>query len=140
MSKVKMPSASEAEDALLGAILEDSSIFNYVLSYINDDILYKNTSKMLWNKIGNMITAGYHVDLITVTESLTEGEKSAGLTPYYMTGLFQYSVGKSLAIVYAKSIYEKYLLRLIIEQSETIQSLARNNSVGVYDTLTNTHS
>jgi len=140
MSKVKMPSASEAEDALLGAVIEDSSIFNDVLNYINEHTLYKKTSKLLWNKIGNMVAAGYHVDLITIAESLTEGEKSAGLTHYYLTGLYNYSVGKSLAIVYAKSIYEKYLLRLIIERTSEIQSLASNNHVAVYDTLTDAHS
>ena len=102
MSKVKMPSASEAEDALLGAILEDSSIYDNVVQYINEDILYKQTSKVLWNKLSDMIASGYHTDVITVTESLTEGEKSLGLTAYYLSGLYQYSVGCNLATVYAK--------------------------------------
>ena len=140
MGKIKMPNASQAEDVLLGGILSNSSIYDSVLNYINEDILYKQTSKMLWNKIGSMIKSGYHVDLVTVAEALTEGEKSAGLTAYYLSGLFEYAVGGELAVIYAKSIYEKHLLRLIIERSATIQELAHSNHVRTYDVLTDTHS
>jgi len=140
MEKVKMPSASQAEDVLLGGVLSDSSIYDSVLNYINEDILYKQTSKILWHKMGNMIKSGYHVDLVTVAEALTEGEKSSGLTAYYLSGLFEYAVGKGLAVIYAKSIYEKYLLRLIIERSARVQELAHSNHAKTYDVLTDTHS
>ena len=140
MENIKLPSASEAEDVLLGAILQNASIHDSVLNYINEEVLYKQTSKILWHKIGYMIKAGYHVDMITVTEALTAGEKAVGLNAYYISGLFQYAVGKSLAITYAKAIYEKYLLRLIIEKSTKIQTLARENHANAYDTLTETHS
>ena len=39
MKKIKMPSASQAEDVLLGGILSYSSIYDSVLNYINEDIL-----------------------------------------------------------------------------------------------------
>ena len=71
---------------------------------------------------------------------LTEGEKSLGLTAYYLSGLYQYSVGCNLATVYAKAIYEKYLLRIIIEKSIKIQTLASSNHIKTYDVLTDTHS
>ena len=140
MERVNVPSASEAEDVLLGAILDNSSIHDSVLHYISEDILYKQESKILWHKISNMIKSGHHVDLITVTEALTEGEKSTGLNAYYLSGLFEYAVGKETAIIYAKAIYEKYLLRLIIEKSTKIQTLAQDNHIKTYDVLTDTHS
>ena len=140
MERVNMPSALEAEDVLLGAILENASIHDSVLGYINEEVLFKQESKILWNKISNMIKAGNHVDLITVTEALTEGEKSTGLNAYYLSGLFEYSVSKDLAIIYSRAIYEKYLLRLIIEKSAKIQTLAQDNHIKTYDVLTDTHS
>lgn len=140
MEDIKMPSASVAEDVLLGAILEDASIHDSVLNYINEEVLYKETSKILWHKISKMLKSGYHVDMITIAEKLTEGEKSIGLNPHYLTGLFQYSVGKELAITYAKAIYEKYLMRLIINSSSKIQTLAQNNHEGTYEVLSKTHS
>ena len=140
MDNVKVPIASQAEDVLLGGVISDPHVYESVMSYVNEEILYKQESKILWNKVGHMIKSGNHVDLVTISESLTEGEKSAGVTPYYLSGLFQYAVGKDLALVYAKSIYEKYLLRLIIDRTSEVQNLAHNNHAKTYDVLTDTHS
>ena len=140
MERHKMPSASEAEDILLGAIMQDSSIYDAVIGYINEDILFKQESKIVWNKISDMMKAGYQVDMVTVASRLTQGEKSAGVNEHYLTGLFEYAVGKDLAKVYSKAIYEKYLLRLIIEKSTKIQTLAQDNQTRTYDVLTDTHS
>ena len=140
MERKNMPSSSEAEDILLGAIMQDSSIYDSVIGYINEDVLYKQESKILWNKIDNMMKAGYEVDMITIASRLTEGEKSTGVNEYYLTGLFQYEVGNDTAKIYSRAIYEKYLLRLIIEKATKIQTLAQDNQLKTYDVLTDTHS
>ena len=140
MERKNMPSSSEAEDILLGAIMQDSSIYDSVIGYINEDVLYKQESKILWNKIDNMMKAGYEVDMVTIASRLTEGEKSTGVNEYYLTGLFQYEVGNDTAKIYSRAIYEKYLLRLIIEKSTKIQTLAQDNQLKTYDVLTDTHS
>ena len=140
MERQNIPSASEAEDILLGAIMQDSSIYDSVIGYINEDILFKQESRIVWDKIDSMMRSGYQVDMVTVASKLTSGDKSAGVNEYYLTGLFEYAVGKELAKVYAKAIYEKYLLRLIIEKSSKIQTLAQGNQVRTYDVLTDTHS
>ncbi len=135
-----MPNSSKAESVLLGGILSDPSIYDSVANYINEDVLYENTNKILWNKVGEMIKNGYHVDMVTVSESLTTKEKASGLTAYYISGLFEHRAGKDTSIVYAKSIYEKYLMRLIVEKSSTIQSLAQSSHSKTYDVLSDTHS
>ena len=140
MNKNNMPSSAEAEDVLLGAIMYDSSIYNSVIGYINEDVLYKQESKILWNKIDNMMKAGYDVDMVTIGSKLTQGEKSAGVSAYYLTGLYEYAVKEELAKTYAKAIYEKYLLRVIIEKSSKIQTLAFDNQARTYDVLSETHS
>ena len=140
MNKNNMPSSAEAEDILLGAIMYDSSIYNSVIGYINEDVLYKQESKILWNKIDNMMKAGYDVDMVMIASKLTQGEKSAGVSAYYLTGLYEYAVKEELAKTYAKAIYEKYLLRVIIEKSSKIQTLAFDNQARTYDVLSETHS
>ena len=140
MNKNNMPSSAEAEDILLGAIMYDSSIYNSVIGYINEDVLYKQESKILWNKIDNMMKAGYDVDMVTIGSKLTQGEKSAGVSAYYLTGLYEYAVKEELAKTYAKAIYEKYLLRVIIDKSSKIQTLAFDNQARTYDVLSETHS
>ena len=140
MNKNNMPSSAVAEDVLLGAIMYDSSIYNSVIGYINEDVLYKQESKILWNKIDNMMKAGYDVDMVTIGSKLTQGEKSAGVSAYYLTGLYEYAVKEELAKTYAKAIYEKYLLRVIIDKSSKIQTLAFDNQARTYDVLSETHS
>ena len=88
MERANMPSALEAEDILLGAIMQDSSLYDSVIGYINEDVLFKQESKIVWNKINNMMRLGNQVDMVTISSSLTEGEKSAGVNPYYLKGLF----------------------------------------------------
>ena len=56
-----MPNSSKAESVLLGGILSDPSIYDSVANYINEDVLYENTNKILWNKVGEMIKNGYHL-------------------------------------------------------------------------------
>ncbi len=136
----EMPSSAEAEDAVIGAVLSDNSIHDSVVGYINEETLFKQTSKVLWKKISEMIKKGNKVDVITVTQTLTEFDKRIGLSAYYMSDLFQYSVGKESTIVYAKAIYEKYLLRLIIEKTGNIQELAQGSHIRTYDALTDAHS
>ena len=140
MENKMMPNSSQAEEVLLGGILSDSSIYHSVTGYINEDVLFEQSSKLLWRKIGEMLQGGYHTDMITVSESLTTQEKSSGLTAYYISGLFEHRASRDSCIVYAKSIYEKYLMRLIIEKSSAIQSLAKSSHHKTYDVLTDTHS
>jgi replicative DNA helicase len=140
MERANMPSALEAEDILLGAIMQDSSLYDSVIGYINEDVLFKQESKIVWNKINNMMRLGNQVDMVTISSSLTEGEKSAGVNAYYLTGLFEYSVIPEKAKIYARAIYEKYLLRLIIDKSTKIQTLAQDNQAKTYDVLSDTHS
>ena len=140
MERANMPSALEAEDILLGAIMQDSSLYDSVIGYINEDVLFKQESKIVWNKINNMMRLGNQVDMVTIASSLTEGEKSAGVNSFYLTGLFEYSVIPEKAKIYARAIYEKYLLRLIIDKSNRIQTLAQDNQAKTYDVLSDTHS
>ena len=140
MERQNMPSSSEAEDILLGALMQDSSIYDSVVGYINEDVLYKQESKIIWNKIDSMLKSGNKVDMVTLCSELTEGEKSSGVNAHYLTGLFQYAVGKETAKVYSKAIHNKYMLRLIIDKTNQIGTLAQNNQMKVYDVLTDTHS
>jgi len=136
----EMPSSAEAEDAVIGAVLNDNSIHDSVVGYINEETLFKQTSKVLWRKISEMIKKGHRVDVITITQTFNEFDKKIGLSAHYMSDLFQYSVVKEWAIVYAKAIYEKYLFRLIIEKASNIQKMAQNSHTRTYDILTDTHS
>ena len=135
-----LPQSKEAEDALLGSIIKDSNIYHDVAPYIEAEVFYKNESRSLWNKIGEMIRSNREVDMVTLCSSLTTEDKEIGVTPYYITGLDQVGAGSAWAIVYAKEIYEKYLLRMVISKSAQMQEVALSNSKNAYGVLGEVHS
>ena len=48
------PSSQEAEDAILGAIIDSPSILDEVSTYLSEDIFYYNKSRRLYSVILNM--------------------------------------------------------------------------------------
>tara|TARA_R110002020_G_scaffold17515_1_gene61422 strand:+ start:88 stop:1404 length:1317 start_codon:yes stop_codon:yes gene_type:complete len=135
-----LPQSKEAEDALLGSIIKDSNIYHDVAPYIEAEVFYKNESRALWNKVGEMIRSNREVDMVTLCSSLTTEDKEIGVTPYYITGLDEVGAGSAWAIVYAKEIYEKYLLRMVISKSAQMQEVALSNSKNAYGVLGEVHS
>jgi replicative DNA helicase len=78
--------------------------------------------------------------MVTLCSALNEDDKEIGLTPYYITGLSEVSSGSEWAIIYAKEIYEKYLLRMVISKSSEMQEVALSNGKDAYGVLGEVHS
>lgn len=135
-----LPYAKEAEDALLGSIINKPSIYHDVAPYVTQEVFSRNEARALWNKLGDMVRSNKDVDLVTLCSSITSEDKEVGLTNYYATGLSEVGSGEEWAIIYAKEIYEKYLLRLIISKSSQMQEIALSNSKDTYGVLGEAHS
>ena len=137
--KRELPHSIEAENNVLGTILQDSTKIDQVTPYlINKSVFYDKRNQQLWDKIIELHTNGEKVDLVTVCSKLTSKDKGNGLDAYYLTGLTtEYSarVGD-----YAKQVYEKMLLRDLIFKSTNLIELSYNNNVEVYSLLSDTHT
>ena len=140
MKEVNIPPASqEAEDAILGAIIESPSILDDVSSYLSDSIFYYERSRRLYSIILDMNKNGESIDLITISGRLSNIDKSKGVTAYYISGLLTNLGTSSMAKRYAIQIYEKHLLREIISQTIEISQTAYNNHQDVYNILDDAH-
>jgi replicative DNA helicase len=135
-----LPTAITAEEAVLGAIIDDNETYDLVSPYLKTEIFYKNENKALWNKITSMKKGNRKIDMVTLCSALEKEDKEAGLDAYYITGLSGNATGSEWAIIYAKEVYEKYLLRLVVSKSTDIQEIALSNSKDVYSVLGQTHS
>ena len=141
MSEIKLqPSSQEAEDAILGAIIHTPSILAKVEEYISSDILYYNRSKRLFSIIKEMVKNDQKIDTITIVGSLSESDQSNGLDAYYISGLLDKFGSIENCVSYAKQIYEKFLLRELIQQSDQISESAYKNNSDVYGILGDAHS
>jgi replicative DNA helicase len=135
-----VPIAEEAETAVMSIIINNPEVFSDASKYITPDVLYNTQNKILWQKIQEMIDLGKHIDLVTVIEELTQRDEINGVTPHYIVGLTGLEYHAERLHEYAKKVYEKFLLRLIITKTNNIQALAYNNDEEAYNTLMLTHS
>jgi len=135
-----MPSAIEAEDTIISSVITDPLILDKAKQYISNEVLFKTENKILWAKLQKMQYEGYHIDYVTVISALTQTEKNAGVDAYYVTGLIGLDRDEQTALTYAKTIYEKYLLRTVIDNAGKIKDTAYSNNKDVYGVLSQSHS
>ena len=87
-----------------------------------------------------MIKKREHIDMITVVSSLGEGDYINGVDSVFIVDCTNNCSSEFTIEVYAKKMYEKYLLRLVIEHAEKITKDAMDNKVNALDTLVTAHT
>ena len=136
-----LPYDTDIEDVVLGGIIQNIEEYDLVSKYfIEKDVFYQKRAKLLWEKITTMKKEGKHIDTLTMCSSLTQEDTDNGLTQYYITKCTTSSGAKGTAEFYTAQIYEKYLLRKVIVQSEKVKEKALSNEKDVYDAITEAHS
>tara|TARA_R100000231_G_scaffold115265_1_gene85742 strand:- start:2221 stop:3561 length:1341 start_codon:yes stop_codon:yes gene_type:complete len=139
--ELNLPYDSATENCILGTIIENPTEYNNVGKYIiNNQVFYQDRARRLWYKIGQMIKSKEHIDMISVCSSLNATDTKIGLTSYYVTECTSNSTSPGSLTFYANQIYEKYLLRKVIVQTEKIKDKAKNNYNDVYDSIEKAHS
>ena len=114
-----------------------SDVAKYIIA---DEVWYDAKCRALWKIVSSMIKKREHVDMITVSSSLTQGNYINGIDSVFVVDCTN-NCGSAVTIeVYAKKMYEKYLLRLVVEQAEEITRNAMDNKVDALDTLVKAHT
>ena len=136
-----LPYDIESEDVVLGSVIRNIEEYDRVAKYFTDrDVFYQNKAKLLWERITEMKRSGEKIDTLSVCSSVTKKDSSKGLTKYYITGCTGNACSKGAAEYYATRIYDKYLLRRIIVESEIISEKAKSNDKDIYDSVSKAHS
>ena len=117
-----MPYSPEAEQAVLGAIILDSNVFDKVIDYIKSpDYFYVSLHKLIFSQMQEMINFGMAVDFVTLLEKLKQNkafDDATGKT--YLMDLVNNCPSISNAPSYAKLIAEKYNVRRLITAAREI--------------------
>jgi len=136
-----LPYNVDTEDAILGAVITFNEEFENVYKYFTDEeVLYQTRARKLWKKIVKLKREGQKVDLLSVCNSLTKKDIEKGVTQYYITKCTSNVGAKGTAEFYAMQVYEKYLLRKVVVQSEKVKDRALSNEKDVYESITEAHS
>ena len=87
-----------------------------------------------------MLKRREHVDIMTVASCLDAVDHAMGVDNVFIVDCTNNCGTKSTMEVYSKKIYEKYLLRLVIESAKDIEKSAMNNTVDALDVLVTAHT
>lgn len=119
---LNMPYSPEAEQAVLGAIILDSTVFDKVVDYIKSpDYFYVALHKLIFMQMQEMINFGAAIDFVTLLEKLKQNkafDEATGKT--YLYDLVNNCPSISNAEAYAKVIADKYNIRRLITASREI--------------------
>ena len=133
----------QMEDALLGSIIQNPKEYNNAAKYIHtDEIFHQKRARRLWNILTGFNSSKKTIDLISLKDDLTNFDKNEGVDELYLVDCTIIGDGKCLDHLdtYSKRLYEKYLLRRIIEQTREIEKKAVEDNNNVYDTIVSAHT
>jgi replicative DNA helicase len=119
---VSLPYSAEAEQAVLGAIIVDSRVIDEVGGIILPEHFYHGQNAAIYKEMVLMSNAGNPVDLVTVLDAV----KTAGVfgsdedAKLYLYNIAETVPTISNAASYARIVYEKYLMRSLINACREI--------------------
>ena len=139
--KPMMPCDSGLENSMLGVLILYPKVYPEVRDYITtDDIFYQSKAKLLWRKLKSMLNKNEFIDSKTVSSSLKEEDINKGLTHIYIVDCTLAAGVSGGASTYARKLYEKYLMRRVVEETQKIQTSAMNVGDETYDCIVSAHT
>ena len=134
------PHSPEAERLVLGQALIDNSVIDQIAHYIPEDkVFYDTKHQQIWKSILDMHRDGAQViDVVTITAKIPPNNNNES-PAYYLSGLITDIPTTANAEQYAKIIYEKWLLRKVIFQSEKIKGVMAVDGSEAYQLLQRLH-
>ena len=139
--KAMMPCDTNLENSVLGALIQFPEVYPKVRNYITDDnVFYQKKARGLWRKLKTMFKKEELVDLTTVSANLTDEDIERGVTNIYIVDCTMSAGVSTSTEIYTKKLYEKYLMRRVIDETNKIQSSAMNSGDETYDCITSAHT
>ena len=139
--KPTMPCDKSLENSVLGILILYPEVYPKIRDYIaTDEIFYQDKAKLLWKKLKTMLGNKEFIDIKTVSSSLTDDEINQGLTNMYVVDCTIGAGVSTAAPSYMKKLYEKYLMRRVVEETSRIQTTAMNSGEETYDCIVNAHT
>lgn len=116
-----LPHSLEAEQSVLGGLLQDASNFDAVLEVLSAVDFYKAAHRAIFNAMGRIQENDLPIDVVTVADELDkleELESVGGM--HYLTDLATNVPGSANVVAYAKLVRERSTLRQLISAATEI--------------------
>jgi replicative DNA helicase len=121
------PHSIEAEQAVLGGVLIDNSVWEKVLERVFEGDFYRKDHGIIYHAIAALDNAGEPFDVVTVAEWLDSHqqlEDASGLS--YLAALAENTAGASNITAYADIVRKRSILRQLIRATNDISEVVFN--------------
>lgn len=128
------PQALDAEVAVLGALMLDSSSFHQISTFVSSESFYTDQNREVFNAIASLNAQNRPVDFITVAQSLRESGKLELVGgPFYITNLTAHVSSAANIETHALYVREKFMQREMIRICTEAIEDAYNDTTDVMD-------
>ena len=118
----------EAEQAVLGGLLLDSSAWDNVADVVRPEDFYRPDHRLILEAIGTLATNGKPCDVVTVSEQLERtGQLEAAGGLAYLGALARDTPTAANVRAYAEIVRERSLLRQLVQAGTDIAASVYNN-------------
>lgn len=130
------PQAIDLEEAVLGAMLLESSAVNAAIDVLKSESFYKEAHKRIFAVIADLFQKSEPIDILTVTQGLRlSGDIDLVGGPYYIAQLTTRIASTANVEQHARIVAQKYIQRELIRVSNTIMKEAFEDTTDVFDLL-----
>jgi replicative DNA helicase len=115
------PHSIEAEQAVLGGLLINNSVWEHVSERVSEDDFYRKDHRAIFRAISQLDDEGQPFDVVTVAEWLDNHQQlddAGGLT--YLAAIAERTPGVSNVKAYADIVRKRSVLRQLIQATNTI--------------------
>ena len=120
------------EDRVIGGIIRHPEEIDTVRCYFEDlSVISQKKTRVLWLNLLRMKRNGVPINLPSVCSQLTDIDMKQGCTLHYITGCVQEASLEGMIAHHASIIYEKYLIRKIIVEMDSLKNDDISNNFDV---------
>ncbi len=132
-----LPQAIELEQAVLGAMLIDTTGVDEVVSIIKQpEVFYKDQHRFIFEAIVNLYSIGSPVDLLLVSAELKRiGKFNQIGGDYYLIQLTQAVASSAHVDFHSRILIQNYIKRRVILMNSQITALCYDDSTDVFEML-----
>ena len=136
-----LPYDENLENCVLGTVILHNEAYDTVSKYfVNRNVFYQKRASLLWDRLTKMKKKKETIDTFSVASTLSKKEIERGLTAHYVTICTEVGTVKGSLDFHANKLYEKYLLRQIVVESDKVKDEALSNNDDIYNVIVNAHS
>ncbi|MFN8699847.1 MAG: replicative DNA helicase [Flavobacteriales bacterium] len=130
------PQAADLEEAVLGALMLDTTALNAVIDILKPSSFYKEAHARIFGAIAELFQKGLPVDILTVTHALRKsGDIELVGGPLYISQLTNRVASSANVETHARIIAQKFIQRELIRISNEIIRDAYDETSDVFDLL-----